>query len=102
MKQNIKDINKFNVNKKFFLKKELKLKILKSIIQNKNFFPIIRIFSNYKYIKIIKKKKLNKFKKICIISGKKNSIFNFCNFSRHSILNLSKFNNLINIQIKSW
>jgi ribosomal protein S14 len=101
MKQNIKDINRYNSQKKYFLKKEIKLKILKSIIQNKNFKPIIRIFSSYKILKLIKHKKINKLKNICLSSGKKKSLFNFCKMSRHVIHNLNKFTKLTNIKIKS-
>lgn len=102
MKQNIKDINRINNHKKYFLKKELKLKILKSIIQNKNVKPVLRLFIQFKYLKFLKHKKINTLKKICLNTGKKNSIFNFCNLSRQSITKFNKFIKLTNIKLKSW
>jgi ribosomal protein S14 len=101
MKQNKKDINKLNITKKYFIKKEIKIQILKSIIQNKKINLFLKILINLKILKIYKHKKKNKINNICFLTGNKNSIFNKFDMCRHTIYKYNKFIKINNIFIKS-
>jgi hypothetical protein len=101
MKQSFKDILKYKINNKIIIKKEIKKKILKSIIQNNYLKTKIKIISTIKLQKLLKSLKFTKYKNICLMTGKKKSIYNFCNFSRHTIKQLNIKTKLQNIKIKS-
>jgi ribosomal protein S14 len=102
MKQNIKDINKLNISKKYFLKKEIKIKILKSIIQNKKINLLIKVLLKLKILKIYKHKKKNKINNICFLNGSNNSVFKKFDMCRHTIYKYNKFIKINNLLIKSW
>jgi len=85
MKQNIKDIVKYKYKKKNELKFELKKKILKSIIQNSNIKQVYKIFGIFKYTNNYKKIQFCKYKKICLLIGRKQGILKNFNLSRHQI-----------------
>jgi len=101
MKQGFKDILKYKINNIIIIKKEIKKKILKSIIQNNCLKKKTRFISTIKLQKLLKITKFTKYKNICLSTGKKKSIFNFCNFSRHSIKQYNIKTKLQNIKLKS-
>lgn len=102
MKQEFIDIIKYKLFNKLLLNKELKKKILKSIIQNNLIKYKIKIISQIKLQKLVKSKTSNKRKNICLLTGKKKSIYNFSNLSRHSIKKLNILSLLQNVKLKSW
>ena len=102
MKNKIINIHKNLHKNKLFAKKEIKNIILKSIIQNRNIKPIIRIkASRYNYnrsnLSFISKQKNN----ICLKTGRIKGVYNQFNFSRHYLKFLGSNNNLQNIKIAS-
>lgn len=91
------NIKKNNIKKTKFLKKELKITILKSIIQNNNLKPIIRANAFYKLSRlkyIYKRSKQNN--NLCLYSGKIKSTFNKFKMSRHFIKKFCSNNALQN------
>jgi hypothetical protein len=99
MKQEFKNIIKQKVYYKLLSKKTAKKTIIKSIIQNNEIDQETRFLSQIKVDKLLKSKKSNKNKNICLLTGKQSSIWNFCNFSRHSIKNLNIHGKLQNIKL---
>lgn len=102
MKQEYKNIIKQKIYYKLLIKKNLKKQILKSIIQNTEIEKEKRFISQINLTKTLKKKKSNKNKNICLFSGKQNSIWNFCNFSRHTIKKLNINSKLQNLKLFGW
>lgn len=98
MKKNIKKIEFLKIKKIIKKKKEIKKKILKNIIQNNFNKSLKKIFFYFKLLNLIKKKN-NKFKKICIITGRKKGLFSLFNLSRHSIKYLLNENKIQNLKI---
>lgn len=103
MKNKIINIKKEFIKKKLYTKKELKYTILKSIVQNQNIQPIIRIkaskLNNKKSnLSFLSKQKNN----ICLKTGRIKGVYNQFNFSRHYLKYLGSNNNLQNIKIASW
>lgn len=96
------NIKKNNIKKIKYFKKEIKMTILKSIIQNNNIKPLIRSnafykMSRLKYIHLNSKQNNN----LCLYSGKIKSTFNKFKMSRHFIKkfcsnNMLQNNKLIN------
>lgn len=102
-KTNINNIEKNLVKKKNFTKKELKIIILKSIINNKNINPNIRVLCNYKLSKFNSKNWISRQNNnICLKTGRIKGVYKMFNFSRHFIKKLAINNNLQNIKISSW
>jgi hypothetical protein len=99
MRRQKKKIIKEIIKRKYFIKNELKEKILKSIIQNKKIIQIKRFFAQIILQKNNKKKKNNK---ICLYTSKFRGINTFLFFSRHTIKKLANMNELQNIKVKSW
>lgn len=99
MRRQKKKIIKEVIKRKYFIKNELKEKILKSIIQNKKIIQIKRFFAQIMLQKNNKKKKNNK---ICLYTSKFRGINTFLFFSRHTIKKLANMNELQNIKVKSW
>jgi hypothetical protein len=99
MRRQKKKIIKEVIKRKYFIKNELKEKILKSIIQNKKIIQIKRFFAQIILQKNNKKKKNNK---ICLYTSKFRGINTFLFFSRHTIKKLANMNELQNIKVKSW
>ena len=96
------NIKKNNIKKIKYLKKEIKITILKSIIQNNNIKPLIRSNAFYKMSRLkynyLNSKQNNN---ICLYSGKIKSTFNKFKMSRHFIKkfcsnNMLQNNKLIN------
>lgn len=102
MKQNIKDITLYKYSKTKELKKELKKKILKSIIQNNGVSQIYKVFAQYKLELLNKNIRANKQKKICLVTGKKSSIYKCTNLSRHTVKKLNILGDITNLKLKSW
>jgi hypothetical protein len=99
MKRQKKKLVKEFLKRKYFIKNEVKQKILKSIIQNKKVDQIKRFFAQIILQKNNKKKKNNK---ICLYTSKFRGINTFLFFSRHTIKKLANINELQNIKVKSW
>lgn len=97
LKKNKQNILKNKINHNIILKFEIKNLILKSITHNNNISNKLKLLSNIK-----KSKKIKKNKKICLISGHYRSINNKLNLSRHNLNYISKMGLLQNFQIKSW
>ena len=97
------NIKKNIIKKKKFLKKELKIIILKSLIQNTNLKPLIRSSVQYKMSRlkyIYKKSKQNN--NLCMYSGKIKSVFNQFKMSRHFIKKFCSNNALQNNKFITW
>jgi ribosomal protein S14 len=97
------NIKKNSTKKKKFLKKELKIIILKSLIQNNNLKPITRSNAFYKLSRlkyIYSKSKQNN--NICLYSGKIKSVFNKFKMSRHFIKKFCSDNSLQNNKLINW
>ena len=99
MRRQKKKIIKEVLKRKYFIKNEIKKKILKSIIQNKKIEQIKRFFAQ---IILQKKNKRKKNNKICLQTSKFRGINTFLFFSRHTIKKLANINELQNIKVKSW
>lgn len=103
MKNKHLNIQKDMLKRKKFTKNEIKKIIFKSIIQNKNVKPIIRIKAirrncNFSYLSFISKQNNN----ICLKTGRIKGVYNLFNMSRHSIKKIGMIGNLQNIKIASW
>ena len=92
-------ISKDLLKRKKYIKNEIKSIIYKSIFQNFQIKPIIRIEALRKITALSKKCNLSKQNNICIVSGRFGGVFKQWNLSRHQIKNLSKFNLLNNTKI---
>ncbi len=99
MRRQKKKIIKEILKRKYFIKSELKQKILKSIIQNKKIEQVKRFFAQTILQKKSKRKKNNK---ICLYTSKFRGLNTFLFFSRHTIKKLANINELQNIKVKSW
>lgn len=97
------NIKKNFIKKKKLLKKETKIIILKSLIQNNNIKPLIRSNAFYKMSRI---KYINKISKqnnnLCLYSGKIKSVFKKFKMSRHFIKKFCSKNNLQNNKLINW
>lgn len=103
LKNKIINIHKELIKSKKFVKKEIKSMILKSIIQNSNVAPLIRIKASRLNCKkpqtsCISKQKNN----ICIKTGRYKGVYKQYNLTRHYIKFLGSNNNLQNTKIASW
>jgi len=101
-KNKLINIKKNILKKKKFLKKEMKLIILKSLIQNKNLQPIIRSNARYKMSRLKYIYRISKQNNICLYSGKIKSIFNKFKMSRHFIKKFCSSNSLQNNKFINW
>ncbi len=102
MKSKYKNIYKDLIKRKTFLKKEIKLILLKSILQNFQTNNIIRSHALKKIIFLPKKSKISKQNNLCLLSGRSGGVYKIADISRHNMKNWGKFNMLHNIKIKSW
>lgn len=85
MKTNSPSINiqRDLIKRKHFLKNELKLIILTSIIRNQNVQPIIRAYIWFKLIHDLKiKSRVSRQHNVCLITGKQKTTFSVTNLSR--------------------
>lgn len=102
MKNKIINIKKDILKRKKFTKNEIKRVILKSIIQNKNIKPIVRMKAlrrncNFSHLSFISKQNNN----ICLKTGRIKGVYNMFNSSRHFIKKVGVLGNLQNIKIAS-
>ena len=103
MKNKIINIRKDILKRKKFTKIEIKKIILRSIIQNKNVKPLVRIKAarkncNFSYLSFISKQNNN----ICLKTGRIKGVYKMFNTSRHFIKKIGMLGNLQNIKIASW
>jgi ribosomal protein S14 len=95
--------NKIINIKKKFTKIEIKKIILKSIIQNKNVKPNIRLKATRKICKFSYKSFISKQNNnICLKTGRIKGVYNMFNTSRHFIKKIGVIGNLQNVKIASW
>lgn len=102
MKNKYINIKKDLIKKKLYTKKELKYIILKSIIQNQNIQPLIRVKAARLNLKksnlsFISKQKNN----TCLKTGRIKGVYKYYNLSRHYLKYLGSNNNLQNTKIAS-
>jgi len=90
---------KLKIKKKLFLKNEIKIKILKSIIQNQKNKPLKIQYAYYSLINM--STIFNKMKNTCLLTGRNASVSNNFYLSRHSLKKLLNQNKLQNIKINS-
>jgi len=100
MKSEILNFLKIKVKKKKFIKNELKVKILKSIFQNKKITPNKRLFAFFLILK--NNTKINKQKDICLLTSKSAGLYNNFGISRNCVKKLLNNNKLQNIKINSF
>ena len=103
MRNKILNIKKNFLKKKLYTKYELKLIILKSIIQNQNIKPLVRIKasklnSKKPNLSFLSKQKNN----ICLKTGRTKGVYKTYNLTRHYLKYLGSNNNLQNTKIASW
>jgi len=101
MKHYKKEILKEFVKRKWLLKNELKLNILKSIFQSLSIPNMKRIRVQLTLQRIERIRKSKRINKVCLVTGKKRGISTFFFLSRHMIKKFSNWNDLPNIKIKS-
>ncbi len=102
MKKKQSVLTKDLLKRKNFLKNEIKQKIFKSILQNFQIKPIIRVEALRKLIIYSKKCNISKQNNICILSGRFGGVFKKWNISRHQIKNMSKLNLLTNTKVSNF
>jgi len=102
MKRGKKNISKDFINRKYFIKNELKKIILKSILQNKNAKPITRSYAYFKLIHFSKKSSISNQINVCLLRGRTKGVWKFAQLCRHVINKLAITGSLQNIKIKSW
>ena len=99
MDKNIKNIIREKIINHNLCKKDIYWNMKKSIQQNNNISNNIKIYINYNInSKNIKNNFLTKKHKICLYTGKRNSILKGFNFSRYILKNLILMNKLTNIK----
>lgn len=100
MKTELIKLIKIKLKKKKILKNEIKLKILKSIFQNKKIKPDKRLFSFFLILK--NNNKIFKHKNICLLTSKTNGLVKDFQVSRNVMKQLLNFNKVQNIKVNSW
>jgi ribosomal protein S14 len=98
MNKNIKNIMKEKITSINLFKKNIIMKIIKSVSQNNNINNNIKIYSNFLKSKNLKRNAtISKKHKICLYTGKRSGILKSFDFSRYRVKNLvleNKFTNL--------
>ncbi len=94
-------ISKDLIKRKKFLKNEIKMLILKSILKNFQINEIIRLEVSRKISILWKKCNITKQNNICLNTGRIGGVFKKWNSSRHFIKQMGKWNMLTNTIIKS-
>ena len=103
MKKKISNINKDLIKRKKFIKNEIKMKILKSIMQNLNIKPHIRALALKKICFFRKKTFLsNQNNNICLKTGRFKGVIKLTQMTRHTNKKLGLVGSLQNIKIKAW
>ena len=92
-------ITKDIISRKYFIKKELKLFILKSLIRNQNTKPILRAYSLFLLTSKTKKKwSIARQQNKCLLTGKAKSTLKISNISRQSTKKLIELGLMQNIK----
>lgn len=98
MNKNIRNTMKEKIKMIRFFKKNIIIKIIKSVSQNNNINNNIKIYTNFLQIKNLKRNMATSKKhKICLYTGKRSGILKGLTFSRYKVKNLiseNKFTNL--------
>ena len=98
MQYKLKIKNEF-LKRKWYLKRELKLAILKSIQQNLSIDPIVRISAQHQLQKFKRRGAISKQNKVCMLTGKRRGINPYFFLSRHMLKRLGTLNELQNIKV---
>lgn len=96
------NIIKDKIKRKYFLKKEIKFVILKSIFQNRYISTNTRIFIRSLICCSEKKHFISFQKKKCLITGQSKGIFKKFEISRHMIKNYNNMGLIQNLTTKKW
>lgn len=100
MNRELKNITKDRIKRKFFLKQEIKLVILKSIFQNR-YIPSVKRFYIQTFVADVEKKYfISKQNKKCLLSGQSKSVYNKFGVGRHMIKNLNTMGLIQNLTTK--
>ena len=102
MKSRIRNLTVEFLLREKYRKIEVKKKILKSIIQNKNNNINKRLFFVKLLHNTIKYGTIAKQHELCINTGRSGGIVKLLSLSRHSIKNYGLHNKLQNIRVASW
>lgn len=102
MKRNVKNISKDLINRRYYIKNELKKIILKSIFQNKTAKPILRAYALYKLTNFKKKSSITNQINVCLLRGRTRGVWKFSQLSRHAMIKLATNGMLQNTKVKSW
>jgi len=96
------DLNMIKLKKKINIKKknEVKVIILKSILQNRKITPVYQTYASY----ILNKRKLiaYKFKHICLKNNKNSSVNNSFYVSKYVLKNYLTYGKAQNCKLNSW
>lgn len=99
MNKAIKSINSEKIKARGLKKIEIKTRINKSILQNKNNTHLVRFLISQKQGTNVYKYSISKQKKICFLTGRQRGVSRFLNFSRHKIKQCGLINRLQNIKL---
>lgn len=102
MNKAIRSINKEKIKAIGLKKSEIKTRINKSILQNKNNTNLLRFYVNQKQNTNMYKYNISKQKKICFLTGRQRGVNKAFNLSRHKIKQYGLVNRLQNIKILTW
>lgn len=99
MNKNIKNILREKILRINLCRKEIFIKILRSIRQNNNINNKIKIYVNYIYDKNLKKNSMQARRhKVCFSTGKRGGVLRGFSFSRYRIKKLILENKLTNLK----
>lgn len=103
MNKNIKNILREKILRINLSKREIFIKVLKSINQNNNINNKIKIYTNYIYDKGLEKNSMQtKRHKICFFTGKRSGVLHGFSFSRYRIKKMIIENKLTNLKKHNW
>lgn len=101
MKQYKKNIVKEFTKRRWVIRSEFKVKILKSIVRNLTLSNIKRIGAQHNIQKLKKIKRKGQLNKVCMLTGKRRGISTTFFFSRHMVKKFGNWNDLNQIKVKS-
>lgn len=103
MNKNIKNILREKILRINLCRKNIFIKILKSISQNNNINNKIKIYTSYIYDKNLKKNSIQSRRhKVCFYTGKRGGVLHGFSFSRFKIKKLIIENKLTNLKKHNW
>lgn len=88
------------IKRKYFLKREVKFLILKSIFQNRSSANNLRLYARLFIVNSKKRYFLSFQKKKCVFSGQSKGIFKKFEISRHVVKNFNNMGLIQNITTK--